>query len=97
MDKQVEIKKIVIRIGDKEASLTLEDAKALRDVLDAMFGEKKEYVGYPYVVPTIPYVPYVQPTWRWYDWTVNYCNVNGTKDNNAIVITSANSASSLGG
>ncbi len=85
MDKQVEIKKIVIRIGDKEASLTLEDAKALRDVLDAMFGEKKEYVGYPYVVPTIPYVPYVQPTWRWY-WS-------GTNGSGGLVNLCANSNS----
>ena len=64
MEKQkVEISKIVIKIGEKEATLTLEEVKALRDVLDNLLGNKNTIT---YILYSVPYVnpnPY---------WTVTY-------------------------
>jgi hypothetical protein len=45
-----EIKKVVIEAGGKEFSLSVEEAKALRDILNATFKE-----------PTVTYVPIYQP------------------------------------
>lgn len=44
MNKKVGISKIVINIGDKEAALTVEQAKELRDALNAVLGETKTVV-----------------------------------------------------
>ena len=38
--KKIGVSKIVINIGDKEAALTVEQAKELRDALNAVLGEK---------------------------------------------------------
>jgi len=62
-EKQIGISKIVINIGDKEAALTVEQAKGLRDALNALFGEK--------VIEKVvererwyPYTPYIYtPHW----------------------------------
>ena len=61
----VQIKKIVIRIGDKEATLTPEDAKELMEVLEGLMGKKevvKEYIAYPIYVPPVVSTPYI-PWW----------------------------------
>ena len=81
MNDKVKIEKIVIRIGDKQAELTVEDAKALRDVLDQMFGKEKEYVPYyPTTWPWYPWKPWYAPT---ITWGAGYTNT----DNGETVIT----------
>lgn len=54
-----EIKKVVIEAGGKEFSLSVEEAKALRDILNATFTEVK--------TTYVPYQPY-----PYYPWTVTY-------------------------
>jgi hypothetical protein len=58
-NKKVEISKIVIKIGEKEATLSLEEAKQLRDVLDGLFGDR----SWIYYVPYAPYIPNPNPYW----------------------------------
>jgi hypothetical protein len=70
-----EIKKVVIEAGGKEFSLSVEEAKALRDILNATFKE-----------PTVTYVPIYQPPiiryyprWTtWYDNGTVYCSSSNT-------------------
>jgi hypothetical protein len=70
-----EIKKVVIEAGGKEFNLTVEEAKALRDILNATFKE-----------PTVTYVPIYQPPiiryyppWTtWYDNGTVYCSSSNT-------------------
>jgi hypothetical protein len=62
-----EIKKVVIEAGGKEFNLTVEEAKALRDILNATFKE-----------PTVTYVPiYQPPIIRYYPPWTTWCD-NGT-------------------
>lgn len=58
-DKPI-ITKVVIKIGDTEHSMTLEQAKALRDALTSAFPE-------PSQIQHVPYIP-VPPWWQSY-WT----------------------------
>lgn len=60
--KSVVVSRIVIRIKDRELSLTPEEARELRDILERTVGPNtqsiKEYVPYPvypHVYPPIPY------------------------------------------
>jgi hypothetical protein len=39
-EKKIGVSKVVIQMGDKEATLTVEQAKELRDALNALLGEK---------------------------------------------------------
>lgn len=74
-----EIKKVVIEAGGKEFNLTVEEAKALRDILNATFKE-----------PTVTYVPiYQPPIIRYYPPWTTWCD-NGT----AYCSTSKNSTAS---
>ena len=50
------IKKIVLDLGGKEVTLTLEQAKRLHELLNELCGEKKK----------IEYVPVRYPYWDWY-------------------------------
>ena len=61
-EKKIGVSKIVINIGDKEAALTVEQARELRDALNAVLGEKVVekiverdhwYPYYPYLYGTI--------------------------------------------
>lgn len=38
---EVSIKKVVVKIGDKEISLSLDEAKELQDILNRTFGQKE--------------------------------------------------------
>ena len=61
MDKKVEISKIKIKIGKKEVSLSLDELKELKDVLDEILEKEKELVYVPsYPYNSQPYI-YVQP------------------------------------
>ena len=64
-EKKIGVSKITIQMGDKEATLTVEQARELRDALNALLGEK--------VIERVierdqwyPYQPYI---YRKY-WTV---------------------------
>jgi hypothetical protein len=58
-EKKVGVSKIVVQLGDKETALTVEQAKELRDALNAVLGERVEKIverdhWYPYY----PYITY---------------------------------------
>lgn len=67
---EVVIKKVVLKIGDKELSLSIEDAKKLHEVLAELFKEpqvvkevvKEEHHHYP-SYPVYPTWPYTGPVW----------------------------------
>ena len=46
METKAEIKKVVLKVNDKEISLTLEEAKKLKELLGTLFGNDvvKEYI-----------------------------------------------------
>lgn len=81
--KEVEIKKVVLKIGKREINLTLIEAKKLFDVLGGMFKTKviREEYHYPY--------------WRWW-WTYPHNTINipsvwiGTTADNSDSITFTN-------
>lgn len=72
MNKKIEVSKIVIKIGDKEAELTIEQAKELKDVLGELFGKDHERIYIPQPYPVYP-TPYIYPRWE-----VTYTD-NGTR------------------
>jgi hypothetical protein len=63
----VEVKNIVLKIDDKEISLSLGQAKKLKDLLGEMFGiSNTVYVPIDRYIPYEPYRPwpqYPQVTW----------------------------------
>ena len=73
MEKKVcEVKKIVLNIDGKEISLTIEQAKKLKDILGELFGKEiiKETIreiNYPpiwvYEQPIVPYNPLQPQIW----------------------------------
>jgi len=77
--EKVEIKRIVIRIKDKEIPLTPDEAKELHKVLGDMFGA----VTTQWLPITVPYYPPYNP-WPWhYDrWYVTYGS--GAADNGVV-------------
>ena len=76
------IRKIELDLDGKRVSLTLEQAKKLKDVLNELFGEKiikvkeKEYIPYPQPYPIEPYRPW-RP-WRWERELPCYKTTGGT-------------------
>ena len=71
--KAIEIKKIVVKVGDKELSLSVEEARDLCKALDALVGDKNPItvapVVYPPVVyPPVSYPPVVQPVIPYDPW-----------------------------
>lgn len=63
MENEIEITKIVIKIGRAKHELTIEQAKALLLALQELLGDK-EKIYYPIVYP-YPHYPYYPsyPTW----------------------------------
>jgi hypothetical protein len=51
------ITKIVVKMGDREQTLTVEQARELQEALNTLFGGPKE------IVKTIPYPVYQRPFW----------------------------------
>jgi hypothetical protein len=73
MSKKIEIKKVVIQIGDKEAELTIEQARELKDALIDLLGKKETvYLPASPVVIERPYYPHYP------NWTVTW---DGTRTN----------------
>ena len=62
MEKKVEVKKIVLKVGNQEIELDMDKARELRDVLNLILGEGKEIITLPPV--TIPY-PVYPDGWHW--------------------------------
>lgn len=78
MSKAVKIDRIVIRIGDKEIPLSLDEAKELKDILNRTFGaEKTVYTPAPLVVIERPYYP-TFPTFPNYPHWYITCGDSGT-------------------
>ena len=86
-DQPVELKKLVIKIHGKELTLTPQEAKELKGILDELFEESREVETtriihehvYPYTYPYVYYPIYVKP----YEWTkVWYGDVKTNTGNN---------------
>ncbi len=78
-EKQIEIKKVTIRMGEREVSISIPEAKRLQEVLNELFGKEvikeiliKEYHHHHDHYPTYPY----QPIWVYND--NKYLCGNGT-------------------
>ena len=77
------VEKVVLKIGDKEISLSIEEAKQLKGILSDLFGKKEiQYTPYP-VVEKIPYYP--RPWYEYDKWNFRY----GLNDNIGAVYYSA--------
>jgi len=78
MDKQIEISRIVIRVGDTELSLSVEQARELRRVLDDVLGSKEVTLGfypnYPAPIPIYPVYP-TDPYWTVYRSTDRFVTI----------------------
>jgi hypothetical protein len=62
MSKEVQIKKIVIQIGQKELNFTLEEAKELKDRLIELFPEKVICLSsWPTYIPFQINQPHITP------------------------------------
>lgn len=62
--KKAEITKIVVKMGEREQTLTIDQARELQAALNALFGRPaREYVPYP-VYPK-PYWPWNEPSIKW--------------------------------
>ena len=79
MSDQIKVERIEIKIGKKVLSLTPEEMKELRDVLDATFPKKKTvYVpGQPIIIkkPVYPWprpYPHWEPLWIQADQPTKY-------------------------
>jgi len=53
----IEITKVTVKLGDKEISFTLEEARELHGALDDLLGKHKD-VLIPYTPPSYPTYPY---------------------------------------
>ena len=58
---KVEIEKIIIKVGDKELSLSVDEAKELKTILNELFAEK-EIVYSPIIIEK--FRRYVYPHWE---------------------------------
>ena len=89
MDKSVEIKRVVIKVGNNEISFTLDEAKELKEILNKTFGEtiQPHYNIVPY------YVPYCPPYHSYPSWKIMY----GTGTNPGVMYctTTASNQTSL--
>jgi len=62
------IKEIKLQLGQKEVSLTVEEAKKLKEALDELFNKS--------VVTEVP-IPYPYPIWRWWYPTWGFSTADG--------------------
>jgi hypothetical protein len=65
-NEKIEVTKIVIRMGNRDAELTIAQARELKDALNELLGEKS--LDVIYVSPTIierPYRPNRGVTWKY--------------------------------
>lgn len=66
--KKIKVERIEIKIGDKSISLTPEEMKELRDIIDQTFPKEVVYVpGRPIIIEKPIYPPPIDP-WPWKRW-----------------------------
>lgn len=95
-EETVEVRSLCVKLGKKEVTLSIEEAKKLKKALDELFGKTEEHHHYhtKEVVrdysPLRDYVPY-RPYW-YNDWTYRpvYC---GTTSGNITLENAASQAS----
>ena len=84
--RSVEIKHIVIKVGEKEIPLSLEEAKELQDILNKTFGGEKVIEKivheHDHYYPWWEYQPYTYPR-----WTVTYPIYSDTTTTNVVKYT----------
>jgi hypothetical protein len=79
-DKKIGVSKVVIQMGDKEATLTVEQAKELQAALNALLGEKvverviekrDNWYTYPRIIYTDGNTKTIKtiPSWTYYGTT----------------------------
>jgi hypothetical protein len=95
-NQEVRVSKIVIKLGEHEEILTIDQARKLLDALKDLLGEDKERivtVPYPYPYPSPIYIqPYQTPQYP--NWRINYginTTTNGT--NSTLPVTATYSLS----
>ena len=101
MNKDVQISKITIKIGNKEAELTVEQAIELQEALTNLLGIQPEketiYVDRPYVYPTYPTYPTYPYDWQKWEhvkiypditWTYTSGNAGGLVPRNYTIMVS---------
>ena len=84
---KIEIKKILIQIGDKELRLTVDEAKELHKILGELVAEKvptviieKDIVINPVSIPWYPVYPYYPGATEYPTWTITCGDVNILND-----------------
>ena len=80
---KIEIKKLLIQIGDKELRLTVNEAKELHKILGELVAEKvptviieKDIIINPISIPWYPVYPYYPAATPYPDWTITCGDVN---------------------
>ena len=80
----IEIKKIVLKIGGNDINLTIEQAKALKKILDDLFVTTTVVAGGSLTVITSPpaiyqpYIPLPNPWWTTQTWCGGTDNISGS-------------------
>lgn len=59
-EKKIEVTGLNLKLGDKKITLTVEQAKKLKQALDEIFGKKEVIREIPCPYPVRPYTP-----WYW--------------------------------
>jgi hypothetical protein len=92
MSKEVRISKIVVKMGDREQTLTIAQARELQEALNSLFGGPKE------IVKTVPYPVYPKPYWPYREPWITWANDTGVLRNPVppFRVTSHNGNSFLG-
>ena len=89
MTKNVKVSNISIKIGKNKITLTLDEAKELKELLNETFGDKETvYIPQPY--------PIYERPWRWEYWDVYYTPLqHWTYDNTSDNVNWSSSGSSI--
>jgi hypothetical protein len=103
-NEAVEIKKIVLKIGDKDINLTIEQAKELKNLLDDLFVTTTVVAGGSLTVITSPpviyqpYIPLPNPWWTTQIWCGDTGNVTSgiTNSVDTLALTLNQSALTVG-
>jgi hypothetical protein len=62
MEREIEVSKIVVKMGEKEIELSPAEAKKLQELLNEIFSKNKEPIYVPIYPPVDPYpCPYPYP------------------------------------
>ena len=78
MGKEVNIEKMVLNIEGEKVSLTIEQAKKLKGILDELFGKEiiKEVVKEKHHYHDYYYRPYIYKQWEYPTYPIVYCSTS---------------------